>query len=301
MYEETKIRIQDVEIFRQLKRGLMEAIGLLEPQSCRILQNYEIVLVGEAIPSHPDQPFILFNAEQTNTWRWSNIDSLAMRAAAVWDFSPSHARMWNARLESAPGTTTANSGVRGVYVPLHVGLPNSAFVISDEPTNDIDTNDIDLCFFGNMLPRRRAFKRLLTEQTSLTFMFGEFEDADPRKAECMRRARVVMVMHSKEDASVSLETHRIDRVMAQGKCVVAERSVDVDVDEEYARSGGVHFASLECIPDVVSDLSASPDAWQVCGARAMAFMRRKQKTNSLVLRDAIAVAVPTADVIHYTT
>jgi hypothetical protein len=281
-YDESKIRIQDIEIFRQMKRGLVETISQLEPQSCRTLQRYEIVLVGEATPSHPNQPFILFNAEQTNTWRWSNIDKLALRAAAVWDFSPSHARIWNYRLQTLSTAETSGKAVRGMYVPLHVGLVSTAF------SNGAGPADLDLCFFGNMLPRRTAFKRLLKEHTRLSFMFGEFEDKDPRKAECISRARVVMVMHSKEDASASLETHRIDRVMAQGKCVVAEPSVDVEIDEEYSRSGGVYFASLECIPDAVAALSASAGAWRACGLKAKAFMKRKHQASPLLLRDAIA-------------
>lgn len=70
----------------------------------------------------------------------------------------------------------------------------------------------------------------------------------------IQRARLVLNIHYWPEAS--LETHRIEYLMARGKCVVTERSMDPALDGEY--QGAVVFTPYEKMPETIENLLNNP-------------------------------------------
>ena len=71
------------------------------------------------------------------------------------------------------------------------------------------------------LPRKKILFRYYD-------LFGE------EREEVIARSKLVINMHFWPKSS--LETHRIEYLMARGKCVVSENSMDDDLDEEYSKA-----------------------------------------------------------------
>jgi hypothetical protein len=66
-------------------------------------------------------------------------------------------------------------------------------------------------------------------------------------------SKVVLNVH--QDDRSALESHRINNMLALGKCIVSERSVDPALDAEYERDGAVVFVDdLGEIFHIVRDL-----------------------------------------------
>lgn len=51
-----------------------------------------------------------------------------------------------------------------------------------------------------------------------------------------------MVLNIHQDDKSALESHRINNMLALGKCIISERSVDPALDAEYERDNALIFA-----------------------------------------------------------
>ena len=68
--------------------------------------------------------------------------------------------------------------------------------------------------------------------------------------------QIVANVHFHEDAA--LEVHRIDPLLAAGKCVLSEYSSDAELDALYKHAGEVVFASYdEFVPEAVRLLASA--------------------------------------------
>lgn len=183
-----------------------------------------------------DRRWVVYQMEQLNSPHFSYAYREVMRAASqLWDFSPMHVRLWNSGAESALP--------KARFVPLPVphrviGAAVAAVEEGDGEQEDEEAEaeeeeDIDVLFYGACNERRlhvqrcfAAFAPHLNAQFVMSYdLFGEQRD------ELIRRSKVLLNVHFYPLAA--LEVHRIDLLLAKGKCVVSERSSDAELDAAY--------------------------------------------------------------------
>lgn len=193
--------------------------------------------------------FIVFQMEQlTSSWL-TPIYMAALRLAnAVWDFSLNNVAYWR------------SLGLRSHLLPLCVPAPHLlsasltrslGFVTGghgtvDETYSQMVTDQlpmIDVLFYGAANHRRQEIQRALQAALGTPFGYSVVFRMDyglfgAERDECIRRSRVVMNLHFYPQAA--LEVHRINYLLARGKCVLSEPSSDPSLDLAY--QGAVVFA-----------------------------------------------------------
>ena len=107
-------------------------------------------------------------------------------------------------------------------------------------------------------------------------MFGR------EREEFIARSKIVLNTHFWPESS--LETHRIEYLMARGKCVVSERSMDRDLDEEYSKA--VNFCTYDSVEETITMLLRSPEKIENSGRRARVLSENHQ-FNMKPLRKAL--------------
>mmetsp|Transcript_17230 Transcript_17230/g.21159 ORF Transcript_17230/g.21159 Transcript_17230/m.21159 type:complete len:388 (+) Transcript_17230:125-1288(+) len=244
------------EIFAETARGLADIFGLLgwydqvylvhgnkgsAPWAVDGAEHVVWVLVGVThMPSDWSMPrlYFLYQMEQLcSPWITEEYIKVAMGALSIWDFAPSHTEYWR------------KSGLSSVYVPLSIPLiwlaPNTLNKIQQE-----ETQKTDVLFFGSSNKRRLQIQdtleaRLAAAGHTCAFymnydLFGQGRDS------VVDNATVVLNIHYYEHAA--LEVHRINYLLARGKCVLSEWSVDSHLDSVY--SAVVAFTPTESLADV---------------------------------------------------
>jgi hypothetical protein len=165
-------------------------------------------------------------------------------ALGVWEFSPRLNKKW------------LDIGVNSHYVPIRI--PMEPFLISDK--EDIHFSgiekDIDVLFYGGR-NNRRVF---LENKIKRTFprkkiMFRYYDLSGDDRENVIARSKIVLNTHFWMESS--LETHRIEYLLARGKCVISERSMDNELDDEY--SSAVVFSDYDKMTDVIGRLLGNPD------------------------------------------
>mmetsp|Transcript_7056 Transcript_7056/g.8977 ORF Transcript_7056/g.8977 Transcript_7056/m.8977 type:complete len:406 (+) Transcript_7056:199-1416(+) len=245
-------------IFAETGRGLADIFGLLgwhdqvylvqgnkgsAPWAVDGAEHVVWVLVGVThMPSDWSMPrlYFLYQMEQLcSPWITEEYIKVAMGALSIWDFAPSHTEYWR------------KSGLSSVYVPLSIPLiwlaPNTLNKIQQE-----ETQKTDVLFFGSSNKRRLQIQdtleaRLAAVGYTCTFymdsdhlLFGQDRDA------VVDNAAVVLNLHYYEHAA--LEVHHINYLLARGKCVLSEWSVDSHLDSVY--SAAVAFTPAESLADL---------------------------------------------------
>eukprot|EP00633_Aureoumbra_lagunensis_P000031 CAMPEP_0197304146 /NCGR_PEP_ID=MMETSP0890-20130614/52086_1 /TAXON_ID=44058 ORGANISM="Aureoumbra lagunensis, Strain CCMP1510" /NCGR_SAMPLE_ID=MMETSP0890 /ASSEMBLY_ACC=CAM_ASM_000533 /LENGTH=411 /DNA_ID=CAMNT_0042784117 /DNA_START=318 /DNA_END=1553 /DNA_ORIENTATION=- len=243
-------------IFAETGRGLADIFGLLgwhdqvylvqgnkgsAPWAVDGAEHVVWVLVGVThMPSDWSMPrlYFLYQMEQLcSPWITEEYIKVAMGALSIWDFAPSHTEYWR------------KSGLSSVYVPLSIPLiwlaPNTLNKIQQE-----ETQKTDVLFFGSSNKRRLQIQdtleaRLAAAGHTCAFymnydLFGQGRDS------VVDNATVVLNIHYYEHAA--LEVHRINYLLARGKCVLSEWSVDSHLDSVY--SAVVAFTPTESLADV---------------------------------------------------
>ncbi|KAG5184574.1 hypothetical protein JKP88DRAFT_208218 [Tribonema minus] len=142
------------------------------------------------------------------------------------------------------------------YMPAYTNFEKPAEATSD--------GSIAVLFFGWIhLRRLPVLQALLNAGVPLTIkelVYGSELD------EAVREAQIVVNIHRVDSAS--LEVHRLNRLLLQGKCIVSEPSSDPILDAIYSR--GVVFAHVGDIVEVLHELLADPGQrriWEVNALR----------------------------------
>jgi hypothetical protein len=179
-------------------------------------------------------------------------------AMGIIDFSPRLNDEWR------------SLGYRSFYVPIR--LPMDMFIDTGAEDIFFDVNvnkprpkDIDVLFYGGRRDRRlRLEKRLKKKFPKKKIVFRYYDLFGEEREDFISRAKIVLNTHFWPESS--LETHRIEYLMARGKCVVSENSMDADLDAEYA--GAVHFCGYDNMELTISRLLRNPAQIESSGRRA---------------------------------
>lgn len=189
--------------------------------------------------------YVLYQLENLRTWlrKSPHYLTVARQALAVWEFSFSQLDYW-----------AGQQGVQAVWVPVFVTMPP---LPPSQAAEDEQQQDIDVLFYGSWSRRRAAVKDLLeawaTRTGRVVWFQLDYEAMGARRAELLSRAKVVLNLHSLESrvlevrprwegrgrkagrplmavGVVLLQVHRINTLLANGKCVVSEPSSDAALD-----------------------------------------------------------------------
>mmetsp|Transcript_39847 Transcript_39847/g.55350 ORF Transcript_39847/g.55350 Transcript_39847/m.55350 type:complete len:413 (+) Transcript_39847:111-1349(+) len=275
-------------LFRENVRGLREAVFRLRNRDQ--LAGMEVVFLGKSTPS--TARFVILQLEQLDSaclnphhedFNPKYLQAL-QRAQAVWDCCPANVSLWQ-RL-----------GMKSFFVPLWSTLPQSAFItptlLADvdpliTPTcrreesngclrNKKESKDlegpVDVLLFGTLNQRRLDIgARLRAVGLHVVVRcFTQIEEQD----KYIRSARIIINVHFYESAS--LEVHRVDPLLARGKCVVSEVGGDAALDAIYSQV--LTFAPYEDLVSAVKSLLLSGTT--NLNARALAGHRFMKERNS---------------------
>ncbi|KAJ8599846.1 hypothetical protein CTAYLR_005595 [Chrysophaeum taylorii] len=181
--------------------------------------------------------YVVYQMEQlTSSWITERYVALATRALALWEFAPSHLDFWRGRLPAPALFVPCSAPAEFLERPLCVD------------------DSIDVLFYGCHNDRREKIQRNIQASLPgrridfyLDFdLFGQNRDA------VVATAKIVLNLHYYEHAA--LEVHRINYLLALGKCVVTEPSSDAYLDALYGTAAV--FAPEPHLAHVLSRLLA---------------------------------------------
>ncbi|AAR26882.1 FirrV-1-B7 [Feldmannia irregularis virus a] len=160
--------------------------------------------------------YIVIQVEQAaSNWFNASMYGALRGALAVIDFSPRLTTKW-AKL-GCPFS---------FYVPIRI--PLHPFVGVHPPS----VQDIDVLFYGGRRERRVAIEQQLRRALpGRCVLFRYYDLFGAEREEKIARSKIVLNLHFWPESS--LETHRIEYLLARGACVVSERSSDPVLDAEY--------------------------------------------------------------------
>lgn len=233
------------------------------------------ILIGANYMSHHPRPYVVYQMEQLESAWFTEAYVDALRnALCVWDFSQKNVDHWSASLAYV------------CWLPLHVpydpigrllrcsraGADGSAEIL---PVPE-ESQPLAVLFYGARNDRRErmeaSFQSFARQCGIRVRFFLDYNLFGEHREMLIEEAQVVLNLHYYEGAS--LEVHRINYLLARGKCVVSERSGDATLDELYESSGALSFAHLRDFPDTVLALLRDPEARHRQECRAFNFMRR---------------------------
>ena len=198
--------------------------------------------------------YIVVQTEQPGSnWFNPSLYEALGGSMGVIDFSPRLDRKWK------------SMGYNSYYLPIRI--PMNLFI--DTGTKDIfftdAPRDIDVLFYGGRMDRRvRLEKRLKKRFPKKVIVFRYYDLFGEEREQFIARSKIVLNTHFWPESS--LETHRIEYLMARGKCVVSENSMDQDLDAEYERA--VHFCRYDDMEKTISELLKNPREVEESGKRA---------------------------------
>lgn len=226
-------------VFAEVAYGLRDVLGLIGWNAPVVIggtlwEGPIWILIGathfqEAYPKR----YILYQMEQlSSSWITEHYLAAARQALAVWEFAPRHVDFWS------------HQGIECSYVPFSPPLAWS-------PTEEPRDQDIDVLFYGTGNDRRRAIQAQLEaklpEATKISF-FLNFDLFGEKRRDIVERSKIILNLHYYDDAA--LEVHRLNYLLALGKCVVSEWSSDHHLDMLYSRAAV--FTPTETIANIVS-------------------------------------------------
>lgn len=230
------------------------------------------VVVGihhfETVPKN----YIVIQTEQPGSnWFTPSLYKALREAMGVIDFSPRLSAKWK------------SMGCNSYYLPIRI--PMDLFI--DTGKKDIfftdAPKDIDVLFYGGRRDRRvRLEKRLKKRFPNKKIVFRYYDLFGDERERFISRAKIVLNTHFWPESS--LETHRIEYLMARGKCVVSETSKDPDLDEEYSKA--VIFCGYDAMEQTISRLLWNPREIERSGKRAR-ILSENHQFNMKPLREAL--------------
>ena len=188
--------------------------------------------------------YIIIQTEQPGSnWITPDLFHKFEMSMGLWEFSPKLNKEW------------LSLGYNSSYVPIRI--PMSPFV--DIGNNDIHftsiKKDIDVLFYGGRHARRSIIEGKLKKQLHRKNIIFRYYDLFGEEREYLiSRSKIVINIHFWPKSS--LETHRIEYLMARGKCVISERSLDKELDIEYSKA--VIFTTYDNIIETVKNVLNQP-------------------------------------------
>lgn len=248
-------------VMEETSVGLSDALTLMDVDHDRVqFFGGEIkddgniyIIVGVHLYTKFPSNYIALQCEQPGS-HWLADKTLYEKfekAMGLWEISPKLNNKW-----------TTTTSYQSYYVPTRI--PMQVFVDIGEKNQPVK-KDIDVLFYGSKHPKRVEMEKNLRKRfPKKKIVFRYFDLFDEERERMIPRAKLVLNMHYWPQAS--LETHRIEYLMARGKCVVTERSMDPVLDREY--EDAVVFTSYEKMPDTIETLLESPESIERVGTAA---------------------------------
>lgn len=198
--------------------------------------NIYIIMGIHRIKTILPKRYIAIQSEQLGS-RWFTelyFDNLR-GAICVWDFSPKNVIHFR----------KIYNFTNIVYVPTRVPL---GIFITSLP---IMHQDVDVLFFGAMHPRRKKIQEYITRRFGRSKIIFRYNDLFGEERENMiKRSKIVLNIHYWDKSS--LETHRIEYLSSNGKCIISEKSSDPILDNVYCDS--VTFVTPGNMEELVSKI-----------------------------------------------
>lgn len=166
----------------------------------------------------------------------------------IWDYSPRNRAIWN------------SLGIDATIVPVgwYPGLERVP--VAGPP-------DIDVLFFGQLNPRRKA---LLERIAGRGWNVGACNGVFGRELdELIARSKIVLNIHYYP--THLLETMRLSYLLANGRAVVSERSPRTEVPAVYEPA--VRWATYEDLPDACHEVVGDANGRERMAAAGRAAMR----------------------------
>lgn len=206
--------------------------------------------------------YIAVQVEQPGSnWFVPSLYKALKESMGIIEFSPRLDRKWK------------SLGYNSFYVPLRI--PMNLFIETGE--KDIfftdSPKDIDILFYGGRRDRRvRLEKKLKNSFPSKKIVFRYYDLFGEEREQFISRSKIVLNTHFWPESS--LETHRIEYLMARGKCVVSENSMDEELDIEYSEA--VNFCHYEKMVKTISCLFNNPEEIEKSGKKARRLSEKHQ-------------------------
>lgn len=249
-------------VMEETSIGISDALTLMNIDHDRIqFYSGEIIddenlyiIVGVHLYTKFPLNYIVLQCEQPGS-HWMHDKTLYEKfenSMGLWEISPKLNNKWVT-------TTSYNS----FYVPTRI--PMNIFIDFGYGEVKPVSQNIDILFYGGKNPKRVEMERRLRKKfPQKKIVFRYFDLFNEEREDMIRRAKIVLNMHYWPEAS--LETHRIEYLLARSKCVITERSMDSELDSEYENS--VVFSRYDKIPDVIDRLLKNPNEIKQIGDSA---------------------------------
>lgn len=257
-------------VMEETSIGLSDALTLMNVDHDRVqFYSGEIIddeniyiIVGVHLYTKFPLNYIVLQCEQPGS-HWMFDKTLYEKfenSMGLWEISPKLNNKWR--------TTTS---YESYYVPTRI--PMHVFVDFGFEESKPVKQDIDILFYGGKHPKRVEMERILRKKfPKKNIVFRYFNLFGEEREKMIPRAKLVLNMHYWPESS--LETHRIEYLMARSKCVVTERSMDPILDKEY--EDAVVFTSYDKMPEVIDRLLKDPDRIEKVGIAGRKLSQKHQ-------------------------
>ena len=264
-------------VMEETSIGISDALTLMNVDhervqfySGEIIDDENIyIIVGVHLYTKFPLNYIVLQCEQPGS-HWMYDKTLYEKfenSMGLWEISPKLNNKWR--------TTTS---YESYYVPTRI--PMNVFIDFGQEEKPVE-QDIDILFYGGRHPKRVEMERILREKfPRKNIVFRYFNLFDEERENVIQRSKIVLNIHYWPEAS--LETHRIEYLMARNKCVVTERSMDTELDNEYKNS--VVFTKYEKMPETIDNLLKNPEEIERIGSAAGRLSLKHQLNLSYIKR-----------------
>lgn len=235
-------------VFDETSQALQDALLLIgiDSQALRVDKNYAcdtddlyIMVDIHHTPSFPKNYILIQNEQPGSHWINDKLLDLMSRALGVWEFNPKQNLKWK------------QLGYNSFHVPMRT--PVGPFL--ELGCEDVKQKDIDILFYGGVHKRRTQMERNLREHfPKKKIVFRYFDLFGEEREDFISRAKIVLNIRYWPKGS--LQTHRIEYLLARGKCIVSETSGDDTLDSEYV--GGIRFCDYDDFVPVLRNLLNNP-------------------------------------------
>lgn len=198
----------------------------------------------------PKNYIALQNEQPGSIWLNDRLMKRFDGALGVWDFCKTLNRRW------------CTMGYNSYHVPMRT--PLKPFEV---PIDNNKQKDIDILFYGGKTVKRTSMEASLKKKygTSKKIIFRWFDLFEEEREDFISRAKIVLNIRNWEEGC--LQTHRIEYLLARGKCIVSDRSGNDELDGDY--ESGIHFCeNNDNMIEIIDRLLNNPNEIMESGIRS---------------------------------
>lgn len=242
VFDETSLAIQEALLLIGVDN---EAIRVDKKYSCDTDDLYIMVDIHHT-PRFPKNYILIQNEQPGSNWIGDKLFDLMSRALGVWEFNPKHNEKWK------------QLGYNSFHLPMRTPMGPYLEHFTEKE------KDIDILFYGGMHARRREVERRLRKHLpGKNIVFRYFDLFGEEREDFISRAKIVLNIRFWPEGT--LQTHRIEYLLARGKCIVSETSGDDTLDSDYVQ--GIRFCDYGDFVPVIRKLLDNPGVIDRMGLR----------------------------------